>query len=81
MMYDIEKGTEYVFEYFEETKEYRYGTKKKPSLFIIITDGYFGSVDAKNKRYDKKVIWILQSDKDIARFKPGMGKVAKLMID
>ena len=68
-----------VFEYFDDNRDYRFGLKQPPSLFLILTDGYFGAISSKNKKHGKKVIWILQNDNDIAKFNPGMGTVAKLI--
>lgn len=49
-----------VFREFEEGKDYRIGKKPRPTIIIIFTDGYFGTVDKKYKKY-KDTIWILQS--------------------
>ena len=68
-----------VFKYFDDNRDYRFGLKQPPSLFLILTDGYFGAISSKNKKHGKKVIWILQNDNDIAKFNPGMGTVAKLI--
>lgn len=50
-----------VFEYFETEKDYKIGKKKKPSIIIVFTDGYFGSIDSKYKKY-KDTIWVLHDN-------------------
>ena len=47
-----------IFRYFEETKEYRIGLKKRPNIIIVFTDGYFSDIEEKYKKY-KDTIWIL----------------------
>ena len=57
-----------VFEYFETNRDYKIGKKKKPSIIIIFTDGYFGDVHSKYKKY-RDTIWIIHdNDKFVAPF-------------
>lgn len=61
-----------VFEHFE-TGDYKKGKKKKPSIIIIFTDGYFGAVEKKYKKY-KDTIWVIR---DNDSFKEPFGIKAK----
>ena len=63
-----------IFEYFE-SKDYRTRRKPKPSVIIIFTDGYFGAVDSKYKKYGRDTIWVL-NDND--NFKAPFGVKGKL---
>lgn len=68
-----------IFEEFSK-KEYKFGMKVAPSLIIIFTDGYFGSVDPKYKRaFGQDTIWVLCSENSmpIEDFHPTFGRVAK----
>ena len=67
-----------IFDYFETNRDYKLGHKKKPNIIIVFTDGYFGDIDTKYKKY-KNTIWVI--DGDYGRFKPPFGKVAPFMID
>jgi len=65
-----------VFEQFEG-RDYKIGKKQKPSIIIIFTDGYFGPVDEKYKKY-KDTIWVIEGNKD---FKPPFGVAAPFKYD
>lgn len=64
-----------VFEHFN-SKDYRTGRKQRPSIIIIITDGYFGDVDSKHKKYID-TIWVVNGNY-YKQFKPPFGKKATL---
>ena len=66
-----------IFKYFEEERDYKIGKKKKPSVILIFTDGYFSVVHDKYKKY-KDVIWIIKDNKN---FKPPFGVVAPFKQD
>lgn len=51
-----------IFEYFETTREYKIGKKKKPNLVIVFTDGYFGTVNMRYKKQYKDTIWVVQGN-------------------
>lgn len=67
-----------IFEYFETNRDYKIGIKKKPSIIIVFTDGCFGAINPKYKKY-VDTLWVI--DGDASRFKPPFGKVAPFMID
>lgn len=50
-----------VFEYFETERDYKIGKKKKPSIIIVFTDGYFGNIESKYKKY-KDTIWVIHDN-------------------
>ena len=62
-----------VFEYLDK----KYPTRgRQPSLIIVMTDGYFGSLDDEYVKKYKNVIWAI-TEVDIKNFsKPPNGKVA-----
>jgi predicted metal-dependent peptidase len=62
-----------IFRYFEENKDYKIGKKKKPTIIIVFTDGYFGQIDKAYKKY-KDTIWVVNGDKD---FTPPFGSTAR----
>lgn len=66
-----------VFEHFN-SRDYRIGKKQKPSIIIIFTDGYFGDVSEKYRRYTD-TIWIINGDY-YKTFKPPFGRKATLKI-
>lgn len=49
-----------VFSLFENSKEYKKG-KPKPSIIIIFTDGYFGEIEKRYKKY-KDTIWVIHDN-------------------
>ena len=65
-----------VFEQFEG-RDYKTGKKQKPSIIIIFTDGYFGTVDDKYKKY-KDTIWIIEGNQ---KFEPPFGVMAQFKYD
>lgn len=62
-----------IFRYFEEEKDYRIGRKKKPSIIIIFTDGYFGEVSQNYKKY-RNTIWVVNENPE---FEAPFGSVAQ----
>ncbi|MBR1453153.1 MAG: hypothetical protein IJ593_00685, partial [Lachnospiraceae bacterium] len=67
-----------IFEEFMK-KEYTMGTKVKPSLIIIFTDGYIATVESKYTRYfGRDTVWVLCSESSIPvdQFNPTFGKIA-----
>lgn len=50
-----------IFEYFETDRDYKIGRKKKPSIIVVFTDGYFGKLEDKYKKY-RDVIWVVQGN-------------------
>ena len=62
-----------VFEYFE-SGEYAKLKKPKPSIIIMFTDGYFGPIDDKYKKY-RDTIWVIKNNDN---FVPPFGVKAKL---
>ena len=66
-----------VFDHFETSKDYKIGKKKKPSIIIIFTDGYFDVVDKKYSKY-RDTIWVVH---DNINFKAPFGSQAPLKND
>lgn len=50
-----------IFNYFETNKDYKIGRKDKPSVVIVFTDGYFGQIDPKYRKY-RDTIWVINGD-------------------
>lgn len=67
-----------IFEYFETNRDYKIGKKGKPSIVLIFTDGYFGELHDKYKKY-KNTIWIINDG--VSEFNPPFGKVAPFKVD
>ena len=67
-----------VFDYFESSKEYKMHRKAKPSLLLIFTDGYFGTVDKDYSKKYKNTVWILHDNDD---FKAPFGILAPFKIE
>lgn len=65
-----------VFEHFE-SRDYKIGKKGKPSIIIVFTDGCFGPVAEKYKKY-KDTIWVINGGYE---FKEPFGVKAKLKMD
>jgi len=65
-----------IFEHFE-TGDYKKWKKAKPSIIIIFTDGYFGEVDSKYKKY-KDTIWVIDKNNG---FKKPFGLMAKFKVE
>jgi len=65
-----------VFEQFEG-RDYKIGRKQKPSIIIIFTDGYFGPVEDKYRKY-KDTIWVIH---DNPHFEPPFGVAAPFKYD
>lgn len=63
-----------IFEYFETERDYRIGKRTKPSLIVIFTDGFFGGVDLKYKKYD--TIWVIKNNPN---FKAPFGAIGKIL--
>ena len=61
-----------IFEYFETERDYKIGKKPKPSIIIVFTDGYFGNIHDKYKKY-KDTIWVVHNN---LGFKEPFGKSA-----
>lgn len=68
-----------VFKYFEEDKDYKTGRKKKPNIILMFTDGYFGDIDDKYKKY-KDTIWVI-SGSYYYDFKAPFGTKAPIDMD
>ena len=67
---------ECIFEYFNTNTDYVRRKKKKPSLIIVLTDGYIGNVNKKYmSKYGSKTIWIITKD-GIPEFDAPFGKLA-----
>lgn len=63
-----------VFEYFREG-DYKKRLKQQPSIIIIFTDGWFGEVESRHKRYGRDTIWVLSNNDN---FEEPFGVKAKL---
>lgn len=50
-----------IFNYFETNKDYKIGRKDKPSVVVVFTDGYFGQIDPKYRKY-RDTIWVINGD-------------------
>lgn len=65
-----------VFKYLEG-RDFKIGKKKKPSMIVVATDGYFGDVDKKYKKWSNEVIWVISPD-CYENFKEPFGKKAAM---
>ncbi len=65
-----------VFKYLDG-RDFKVGKKKKPSMIVVATDGYFGDVDSKYKKWSNEVIWVISPD-CYERFKEPFGKKAAM---
>ena len=65
-----------VFKYLDG-RDFKVGKKKKPSMIVVATDGYFGDVDSKYKKWSNEVIWVICPD-CYERFKEPFGKKAAM---
>lgn len=65
-----------VFKYLEG-RDFKIGKKKKPSMIVVATDGYFGEVDKKYKKWSNEVIWVISQDY-YEKFKEPFGKKAAM---
>lgn len=65
-----------VFKYLDG-RDFKVGKKKKPSMIVVATDGYFGEVDKKYKKWSNEVIWVISPD-CYERFKEPFGKKAAM---
>lgn len=65
-----------VFEEFE-SRDYKIGKKQKPSIIIIFTDGYFGQIDERHRKY-RDTIWVVH---DNDSFEPPFGLKAPFRYD
>ena len=61
-----------VFEHFN-SGEYKKRRKPQPSIVIIFTDGYFGAVESKHRKY-RDTIWVIHNNNN---FEPPFGSMAK----
>lgn len=66
-----------IFEYFETDRDYKIGKKKKPTIIVVFTDGYFGTIEAKYSKY-KDTIWVIHDNQG---FKAPFGSKAQLKIE
>lgn len=67
-----------IYEYFEKMKKKPSRGYVQPSVVVVFTDGYFGEINPKFKRYD--TIWIISKNGD-RNFKPPFGIVAPIIDD
>ena len=66
-----------IFDYFETNRDYKIGRKAKPSVIVVFTDGYFGELESKYKKY-RDVIWVVAGN---SKFIAPFGVVAPFKID